>query len=42
MRADVTFEIVREPGQAMLWHRLLVDEVLVPFVATSPRTPHRP
>ena len=24
VRADVTFEIVRELGQAMLWHRLLV------------------
>ncbi len=56
VRADVTFEIVRELGQAMLWHRLLVtgdpithefavrivDEVLVPFAATSPRTPPRP
>jgi AcrR family transcriptional regulator len=25
VRADVTFEIVRELGQAMLWHRLLVS-----------------
>jgi AcrR family transcriptional regulator len=56
VRPDVRFEILRELGQAVLWHRALVtgdpvshelaeqivDEVLLPFAATSPRTPGHP